>query len=202
MRVLRTSPLVLGVLVLVGLVMWVALKAIAAAVRPPRIPFGVALAKATPRGPHPDRQTLRGRVRELGTVESPLAGKRCVAFRVIGESFGGEIDDSGGVPFDLELESGETIRVHLPDATLDIAVDGAPQEMHARPAARLFFEERGMFPELGPLRASESLIVEGSEVEITGVVREETEPDGYRGVQRIKVARDRTEEPLRVRCRS
>ena len=201
-RVLRTSPLVLGVLVLIGLAMWVALKAIAAALRPPRIPFGIAIAKAVPRAPHEERQRIRGRVRALTTVDSPLRGQPCVAFRVIGESFGGEIDDGGGVPFDLVTDTGETIRVQLPEASLDIAVDQQPQESTARQEARLFFNERGSFPGLGDLRASEGVILDGSEVEVIGLVREEAEPEGYRAVQRIRVARDRPEEPLVIRQRS
>jgi hypothetical protein len=139
-----------------------------------------------------------GRVRVLEPVASPLARKACAAYRVVGEGPLGQVDDGGGTTFELVSDDG-TARVILGTAALDIPVATAPMTM--RPDAELsrFLEQRGIFPERGPVRLAEGLIEDGDEVEVLGRPRTATETDGYRTQKDIAIFTETTDAPLYVR---
>ncbi len=139
-----------------------------------------------------------GRVRLLEPTSSPLARRACAAYRVVGEGPLGPVDDGGGTTFDI-VGDGETARVVLGSATLDIPVSSAPVTVRPDDELTRFLEQRGIFPERGPVRLAEGVVEEGDRVEVVGRPRRMVASDGYRGQKELRVFTEGQDVPLLVR---
>ncbi len=200
-RLFRTSPFAIGLLVLLGTAGWVALRAWLKSRVRGRLPFGLAIASEPPRPPSRRRVRFRGRVRALRTLEAPISFERCVGFRLVGSTFGGEVDDAAALAFDLEVDDEEhPVRVEAGTATLDVPVDHAPTPTVVGDGLEEFLARRGLFPKRGPVTLAEGVLRPGALVEVTGVAHEEARPDNYRQNTPLLVLRDDPTEPLRIRA--
>ncbi len=146
-----------------------------------------------------ERRTFRGRVRCARPLLSPVGHERCAAFRVVGETPGGVIDDGGLAPFDVVDDEG-TVCV-LDEGAGVVALEPAWPVRTLRPddALRAFLDERGAFCALGPVRLGESVLRDGEFVLVEGVAATERRAEGYRGQREVTVLRDAPGAPLVLR---
>jgi hypothetical protein len=149
--------------------------------RPGFAPFGLSMVEDPPTPPPSNVRRVRGRARARASRMSPLAGRPCVAFRLVGTSMGGHVDDAGYVDFDVVPDDGTSaVRVAGEAASFDLMV-AEPSHVAAPSQALVdFLADRGLFPLAGPLHLSEALLVDGERVEVVGVVAEEGASEGYR----------------------
>lgn len=141
---------------------------------------------------------LRGRVRVTEPIPSPLAHAPCAAFRLVGEGPLGPVDDAGGTSFELTTEGGP-VRVELGRGSVDVPVEAVARTVRPDRSLARFLEERGIYPDRGPVRLAEGLLRDGDVVEVEGQLDSELASDGYRGTHRIRVLREHPGAPLRVR---
>jgi hypothetical protein len=202
-RVLRVSPAVLALTGVVLAFVWVVGRALRAAwVDRARAPLQLQIAEPPPRPPAKGVETLRGRARAVRTFESPVRGLPCVAARVVGETFGGIVDDSAATTFELVVDGDsedDAYLVELGEAVVEARVVGEPREVE--PSARLlaFLDRRGLFGEHGPVRVVEAVIAPGDHVEVSGVVAERTRDETYRTMGHVRYFRERPGAPLVIR---
>ena|GEM_PF-3120661 len=147
------------------------------------------------------RDVVRGRVRARAPLASPIAHAPCAAFRLVGGNSGGTLDDGGATTFEVEGEHGVVAIVDGETAT--VALDPA------RPcpcsgddeALRAFLEPRAVYPELGPLRLGEALLVDGDEVIVEGTALSRVHPQASSGYRDggVPLYRDREGSPLVIR---
>lgn len=155
-------------------------------------------------GPPPEELTplqrtrVTGRVRTPEPVASPLGHVPCAAFRLVGQGPRGEVDDAGGRSFDVITEEGP-VKVVLGEAWLDLPVAGAPVTVRPDERLRRFLSDRGIYPELGPVRLAEGVLRDGDSVEIEGRAEEMVTSEGYRAAGRVRVFREHAGAPLTVR---
>jgi hypothetical protein len=198
---LGVSPLV-SILVLLGLVAtWVGLKSLlglAAAPRTQRI--GLAIHSPLPAPRAPTARRIRGRVRLVAPVIAPLSGERVAAFRLLGNAFGGEVDDSGGGVIEVDPDDGGApIRIDLSAATIALDVDDSDDAVTPSEELRHFLTERWLYPDAGPVRVAEASLVDGDPIELDAVVSAEATPEGYRQTKVAQVAEDRADTGAIVR---
>lgn len=181
--------------------LWLILGSVLRLLRPPR-------ARVIPRILAIDDQELlpetggsevRGHVRARETIPSPLGHAACVAFRVVGEGPLGEVDDAGGTSFDVVMDDGRTVLVELGDASIALEVDASPRTVRPDAKLRAYLDERGIFPERGPVRLAEALLHDGEAVVVVGARAAIEEADGYRGSKSIAVMKERAGTPLVIR---
>lgn len=149
--------------------------------------------------PEHDTQELRGRVHVPAPLRSPLRHLPCAAFRIAGEGPLGDVDDAEMTTFEVTTDEGDRVEVQGPTGSIAIEVKSEPRLL--RPDAELsdFLEERGAFPDRGPVRLAEASVRDGDEVVVQGAVETVTRPDGYRGQATVKVMRERPGAPLVLR---
>jgi hypothetical protein len=202
------SPALTASVAVVLVFLWVvgraARAALKAAARPER-PLQLQIVERGPLAPDARRERVSGVVRALSRVGSPLGGVPCVAFRVVGETFGGVVDDAHALTFELLPEGvGDPILVELGSdglggADVDLPVHGAAREVTPSDDLRRFLSQRGLFPELGRLSLAEGLLRDGDRLEVEGVPEDEPRLAGYRDVGVVRVMRERPGAPLRIR---
>jgi hypothetical protein len=123
---------------------------------------------------------VAGRVEADETLEAPLSGEPCVAFRVTGRAGPGEdrVDDAGAIAFTVVTDGGERVRVLAPPARVRIAT----RPRAATAAVADLLEPRGLVP--GALELAEGHVAPGDRVRVTGTptqVADPRAPAGYRG---------------------
>lgn len=197
-RLLLASPVfpVLGALVFV--LLWVVGRQVVLARRRPVQPLGLEIAELSPTAGHPDRVRLRGRVRALEKMASPVSRTPCIAFRLVGETSAGAVDDGNAATFEL-VSGKDRYRVEMGDATLDIPIGTAPSLQSVEPDLQEFLARRGLFPERGPVQLSEALVTDGDLVEVEATIDERLANEGYRHSETVCVLEDRPDAPLIVR---
>ncbi|MFW6050100.1 MAG: hypothetical protein ACODAU_02930 [Myxococcota bacterium] len=138
------------------------------------------------RSPHV--RELRGRVRAGSPLRSPLEGLPCVAWRVAGEGPVGDVDDALAAPFELVTDDGRTIRVLPSPATVAVELDARPRPVKPSPELARFLQERGVYPERGPVTLAEAVLKDGDRVVVEGAFETAPAPsgssDGAAGVMR------------------
>lgn len=151
-------------------------------------------------GVSPPSEVARGVIRLLAPASSPLSHTPCAVFRIVGEGPLGPIDDGGGVAFEVVAEDGEVFRVDPHPACVELDVADAPAPV-IRPDDDLarFLTRRGVFPERGPVRLREAVLMDGDPVSILGVVEPLREEDGYRESRTVRLIRERPGAPLVIR---
>jgi hypothetical protein len=123
----------------------------------------VRLARGRPGG-----TSVAGTIAAERSIEAPLSGRRCVAFRLTGAAGADRVDDSDAVPFTVITAEGERVRVLSPPARVRLATEPFPVDAAARARLRPFLEARGLGAD-GPLRLAEGCLAEGDPVHVTGV---------------------------------
>ena len=141
---------------------------------------------------------VTGHVRAAEPMQSPLGHVPCAAFRLVGEGPRGTVDDAGGRTFDVVTEDGPA-KVVLGNAWIDVPVTEEPVTVRPDATLRRFLEDRGVYPELGPVRLAEGVLRDGDRVEVEGQAEEMVSSDGYRAAQRVLVFREHAGAPLTVR---
>ncbi|NOY91850.1 MAG: hypothetical protein GXP55_11690 [Deltaproteobacteria bacterium] len=142
---------------------------------------------------------LEGVVRAEATLSSPLAHQACVAYRLVGHGPVGVVNDAAGSSFMLETDDGVTTRVEASRCTLDVPVVDSPRVLRPDRALTRFLERRGVFPERGPLQLAEALLRDGDRVTVEGAATEAEQANGYRDRRALRVLRETSETPLRIR---
>jgi hypothetical protein len=125
---------------------------------------------------------LVGVVRALRPVSSPLSHAPCVAYRLVGETSSGAVDEAGAGELHLETDDGRAVRVDARRAQIRIAPPPAPYPV-VRPDAALtrLLDERALSPSRGPVRLAERVLQDGARVRARGVLGSMRTEDGYRG---------------------
>lgn len=141
---------------------------------------------------------LRGTVRVLEPLTSPVQQTPCAAFRLVGHGPLGEIDDAGATPFELETEDGERVRVEPDPAWVALEVEERAQPVQLDDRLRRFLEQRGLFPERGEVRVAEAVLRDGDPVVVEGAL-ETSRGRGAASTGRVKVLREREGAPLVLR---
>ena len=162
---------------------------------PPRAARKIAL---LPEGRPPDGPVVvRGTVRVLEPITSPLAGTPCAAWRVVGSSSKEMIDDAQATTFDVIGDSAGTVRVDLGTALVLVEtrkVPGVPDE-----ATRAWLAERVIDVEHASLE--EGVLVDGDRVLVCArdfLEEPGTAPRGFRDAERIRVVAGTAQHPLRI----
>lgn len=150
------------------------------------------------------RTRVQGILRVRAPIAAPLTGTPCAAFRVRGVASGCEMDDGGGVDFEVvpagSSGSDETVVVELgAGATIALPTqwtDCTRERMSA--AATAYLEERGCAIALTELRWEQGLLGDGDAVVVEGTLEERTVAEGYRGARVVRVLRELPGSPLIV----
>jgi hypothetical protein len=150
-------------------------------------------------GPGAELVEARGAVRVKSPVPSPLRHRPCAAFRLIGQGPLGDIDDAGGVPFEVVLDGGQRVQVDPTHASIAIEVDEEAAVVRPDQELARFLERRGVFPDRGPVRVAEAVLRDGDRVVVEGACDLLTEADSYRVARPIPVFRERPGAPLVIR---
>jgi hypothetical protein len=198
---LGLSPLV-SILVLLALVAtWVGLKSVLGLASAPTVQrIGLAIHTPPPARRSPEARRVRGRVRLLEPVIAPLSGERVAAFRLMGNAWGGQVDDSGGGIIEVDPDDGSApIRIDLSAATIALDVEESEDVVSLSAELGRFLEERWLYPEKGPVRIAEATLGDGDPIELDAVVSSETTPEGYRETRVAQVAEDRADTGAIVR---
>lgn len=195
------SPVGPIALLLLAVALWVGLRALfdlLTGTKSPRI--GLAIHTPTPAPRSADARRVRGRVRVLSGVIAPLGGAEVAAFRIMGQAWGGTVDDSGGGVIEVIPEDGAApIRIDLCSATISLDASEPEREVAPSEALTRFLEERWLYPTRGPLRISEATLADGDPVELDAVVLASTSPEGYRQTKVAQIAEDRADTGAIVR---
>ena len=141
-------------------------------------------------------EVVEGFVQAEATVEAPLSGAPCVAFRVTGRAGGDQVDDAGLVPFTVVTDGGERVRVLA--AAARVRIRTRPAE--AGEAARRFLAERGLRRQ--PLVLAEGLVRPGDRVRVSGAPTQVADPRaaaGYRGAVYLRAIAETAAVELEVR---
>jgi hypothetical protein len=149
----------------------------------------------------PEATLVVGRVRPREACRSPLAGRACVAFRLVGQVDRFAVDDSGGEDFDLVQADGRVVVVRLQHAALALAVD-EPTPRTLPPSAELAaFLAARQVPAAPPFSLAEAVLAEADRIAVAGRIETRAEPDGLRGTRFVDELRGRPEAPLVVTVR-
>jgi hypothetical protein len=134
---------------------------------------------------------VRGRVHVVKPATSPVGGRRCAAWRIIGTGLSGAVDDAGVGTFELRGEDGAVrARCETESAFVDVPVTGEPAEVRLTPELTEVLRARGAVPSRATsVRLAEAVIDEGDEVEVAGPVETAIVSDGLRGSSEIPVFR-------------
>jgi len=142
---------------------------------------------------------FEGIARQESRSHSPLAHDPCIAYRLVGTGPLGPIDDGAATTFLLETEDGVSTRIEASRCTLEIPVTDTPRALRPDRELTRFLEDRGIFPERGPLHLAEGLLRDGDRVIVEGALAPMEESEGYRGRRETRVLRETLEIPLRIR---
>ena len=145
-----------------------------------------------------DRLALRGTVRVAQPITSPLGHAACAAFRVVGDGPLGVVDDGGVTAFEIVGDHG-VAEIRAGAAAIGLDVTKVPAVVRPDVALRRFLAERGIFPEMGPLRLAESVLADGEEVEVVGQAEMRRRAEGYRGQAERLVLSGTVDAPLEIR---
>lgn len=158
----------------------------------------VALFDAPPPDPGQARVQIRGRIRLLAPVESPLHGAPCAAFRLMGSYGHMAVDDGGVGTFEVVGDPSGDALVEGGDGMVALEPgDPAPVEMVDR--LSVFLEPRSVTSGSAGIRLSESLLRDDDPVVVEATPEERPRPDGYRGATPQRVLVDRPGSPLVIR---
>lgn len=147
----------------------------------------------------PDVHEVRGRVRVLESVRSPLHRRECVAWRVVGDGPVGDVDDARAVPFDVVTDDGEVIRIEPAPASVAIEPESAPQQATPDRELSKFLEMRGVYPERGPVHLAEAVLEDGARVAAEGSLEGEDIGGAKASSRPTRVLRERPGAPLVIR---
>ncbi len=125
---------------------------------------------------------LVGVVRVRRALSSPLAHAPCAAWRLVGRSAGGEVDEAEAGELLLETDDGRAILVDARRAQVRLRTPPPPHPV-VRPDAALIrlLEARALEPTRGPARLAERLVCEGDRIRVRGELGSARHEDGYRG---------------------
>lgn len=148
--------------------------------------------------PDTSQTVLRGRARAATPVVSPLDAISCIAFRLVGETPKGAVDDARLAPFEI-FANGEWVPVSG-EAIVDVAVAPPKRVRAASDALVGFLRERGVWGG-DRLRLSESVVESGELLEVSGSPSYEQLPArGYRdGTLRLTALSGTSARPLVIR---
>jgi hypothetical protein len=107
-----------------------------------------------------------GVIRVLRSVTAPLSGRRCAAYRIVGEGPSGVIDDAEIG----ELEIVGTWGCARIDGAglIGLAVDDTPERAPVGPELEAFLRARGVCPSDAEAYLAEALVLEGDRVSVRG----------------------------------
>ncbi len=131
-----------------------------------------------------------GRVQVRRSLQSPVAGRRCAAWRLHGLGPSGVIDDAAVGAFDLLAEGGIVARVDAEGAFVDLGAAGPLELRHMEGAVAAVLRARGRVPDHASCALVETLLLDGSLVEVLGPASTEIATDGVRGAAEVLVYRD------------
>ena len=137
-----------------------------------------------PRAPYVE---LVGRVRTIRRVSSPLSHVPCAAYRLVGETTSGAVDEAAAGELHLETEDGRVVHVDARRAQVRIAPPPAPYPV-VRPDSALtrLLDDRALAPSRGPVRLAERVLQDGERVRVRGLIGSARTEDGYRGHDEIR----------------
>jgi hypothetical protein len=166
----------------------------------PRMATALAIARDPEIDPTVKREMVRGRVRVSQPVPAPLSRVACAAFRLVGDSARGAIDDAGATAFDVVADDGTVTRIDAPPAA--VVLEQLGRRVTIRPHAKLaeFLRARGLDDGSGAkVEIAEALLRSGDEVEVSGTCVDEPRATGYRDTAPARVMRELPGSPLTIR---
>jgi hypothetical protein len=145
---------------------------------------------------------VRGRVARLDDeLSSPLGHRPCVAWRIVGKSSAGMLDDAAMTRFAIVGDDGGPARVDGGEASISLEVGvahrGRPTDLDD--AARTFLGERLIDPDDPTLLAGEAILAEGDPVVVCATTVHEVPgatDAGFRVPARVRVLSGSAREPL------
>jgi hypothetical protein len=152
-----------------------------------RHPALVPIAAAPPLRLDARVTSVRGRLHVSREARSPIHGRPCAAWRLSGAGPCGPVDDAGVGRFDIMDGGALRARVEAVEAFVDLVVD-EPAPVELTPRLADFFRMRGPLSGAECVLA-ESFLIEGDDVEVTGVAEKVMVSDGLRGTLEIDVFR-------------
>ncbi|MCB9604498.1 MAG: hypothetical protein H6721_17505 [Sandaracinus sp.] len=130
--------------------------------------------------PAPRGDEIVGIVRVRRPVSSPLSHTPCGAYRLVGRTSVGAVDEAAAGELLVETEDGAFV-VEARHAQVRLE----PPTTHpvVRPDAALtkLLEERSLEPTRGPVHLAERILRDGDRVRVRGLRSSERREDGYRG---------------------
>jgi hypothetical protein len=161
--------------------------------------YTIALAEPPPLLEAHGMIEVTGTVRAREIIRAPISDDEVVAFRIVGDGPDGRVDDAAAVPFDVEDDEGERVRVDTDGAVVAIRVDEPRREVDPDGALYEFLHRRSPFRPKPGMSLAEGRLRDGDPVEIYGFEEREAVPAGYRDTDWVRVLRSGPDGALIIR---
>ena len=148
--------------------------------------------------------TVRGRVRAIvgePLLVSPVRGTACVAWRLVGRSESGLVDDATMTDFAIEADDGGEVRIRRGPATLAIAPGESGRVTSLSTESRGFLVDRLIEPDDDSLRLAEATLAVGDLVVVHAATEHAGAGAGARGFRvsdRVRVVTGTVTTPLHI----